>query len=196
MDLLVTKVPGAFSYKLKKSTAFDGSVPFTDFLTSPNTGYRDRNVDDSSNYTVYGDKVRILFDPTTYGISDTNIWWLKLAPLDDVGAEMFVTPPTMMYQPNIGGSYFPQFAITGNAPNQPDLANSLEIHFPHQIRDMRIQSTAALWAAFDSNGQEILLQGSTLPKDLNRWSTESVLFVRGNAAIVPFSLLFTLAYTR
>lgn len=196
VDLLVTKTSGAYSYKLKWSTDFDGSVPFTDFLTVPITGYRDPAVDDASNITLYGDRVRVLFDPTTYTIPDSEIWWLKMSPLDDTGAEMSTTAALMMYQPNIGGSYFPQFTITGTAPNAPDLAHSLEINFPHQMRDMRIQSSAAMWVAFDSCGQEALLQGSTLPKDINRWSTESMLFVRGSGAAVPFSLLFTLAYTR
>lgn len=196
MDLLVTKTPGAYSYRLKWSANFDGSTPFTAFLTSPMTGFRDPAVNDDSNITIYGERVRILFDPATFSIPDSNVWWLKMSPLDHAGAEMFTTPPLMIYQPNIGGSYFPQLTITGSAPNEASLANSLEIHLPHQMRDMRILSAAAMWVAFDSNGQEVLLQGSSLPKDLNRWSTESVLFVRGNGAVVPFSLLFTLAYTR
>ena len=196
VDLLVNKTPGAYTYKLKWSTKFDGSIPFTDFLTSSISGFRDPAVDDSSNITLYGNRIRILFDPSTYSIPDSNIWWLTLTPMDAAGADMFTTAPLMMYQPNIGGSYFPQFTITGSAPDVGDLAHALEVNFPHQMRDMRILSSAAMWVAFDSNGQEVLLQGSALPKDLNRWSTESVLFVRGNGAAVPFSLLFTLAYTR
>jgi hypothetical protein len=98
--------------------------------------------------------------------------------------------------PNVGGSYFPQLVITGNAPNVLALANSLEIHFPQQMRDARIQSAAGMWVAFESGGPEILLASDPLPKDISRYSTMSTIFVRGNGAIVPFSLLFTLAYTQ
>jgi hypothetical protein len=195
VDLLINKTPGAYSYKLKWATGFD-SAAFTDFLTVPMTGYRDPAVSDAATVTLHGDRVRVLFDPSSYSIIDNSVWWLRMSPIDATGAEMFTTPPLMMYLPNLGGSYFPQFTITGSAPNALNLTGSIEIHFPHQMRDMRILSSAAMWVAFDSNGQEILLQGSSAPKDLNLWSTESVLFVRGNGAVVPFSLLFTLAYTR
>lgn len=194
VDLLVQKTPGAYQYRLKWGANFDTS-PFTNFLVSPNTGFRDPAVSDESNITVYGDKVRILFDPATYGIPDDSVWWLKMSPLDSTGAEMFTTASTMVLAPN-PGAYFPQLTITGTAPNVASIADSLEIDFPQQMRDMRIMSTAAVWAAFDPNGPEILLPGDPLPKDISRWSTQSVLFIRGNGAPVPFSLVFTLAYTQ
>lgn len=196
MDLLINKTAGAYSYQLQWSTAFDGSVAFTPFLTVPNVGHRDVTISDASNVTVYGDRIRALIDPTIHGIPDAGIWWLRMSPLDHLGAVLSTTAPLMIYQPNIGGSYFPQFTITGTAPNAASLAFSLEINFPHQMRDMRIMNSAAMFVAFDTNGQEVLLQGSSDAKDLNRWSTESTMFVRGNGAAVPFSLLFTLAYTR
>lgn len=195
VDLLITKTVGAYSYKLKWGTNFDTAV-FTDFLVVPAAGYRDPAVDDSSNYTIYGDRVRALFDPATFSIPDGSVWWLKVAPLDSTGAEMSVSPATMVLISNLGGAYFPQLVITGNAPNVADLAHSLEIDFPRQMRDLRIQSTAAVWVAFDPSGPEILLAGDPLPKDISRWSTASTLFIRGNGAAVPFSAVFTLAYTQ
>lgn len=197
VDLLITKTPGAQAYRLKWGTNFDTAV-FTSFLTVPNFGFRDPAVSDASNYTVHGDKVRVLFNPTTYSIPDDQFWWLKMSPLDPTGAEMFTTRGSLMIlTPDIGaGSYFPQLTITGIAPNVAALANSIEIDFPQQMRDVRVQGAAAMWAAFSETGPEILLQGDPLPKDLSRWSTQSSLFVRGNGAAVPFSLLFTLAYTR
>lgn len=195
VDLLVTKTVGAYSYRLKWGANFDTAL-FTNFLVSPNTGFRDPAVNDESNITIYGDRVRILFDPVTYGIPDNSVWWLKMSPLDSTGAEMSTTPALMVLRPSIGGAYFPQLTITGSAPNVATIADSLEINFPQQMRDMRIQSTAAIWAAFDPSGPEILLPGDPLPKDISRWSTQSVLYVRGNGAAVPFSLVFTLAYTQ
>jgi hypothetical protein len=195
VDLLVDKTPGAYSYKLKWGANFDTS-PFADFLTSPLSGFRDSAVDDASNITIYGDRVRILFDPTTYGIPDNTVWWIKSSPLNSAGAEMSTSAALMILPSHPGGAYFPQLTITGSAPNVATLANSLEINFPQQMRDVRIQSTAAIWAAFDPSGPEILLPGDPLPKDISRWSTQSALFVRGNGAAVPFSLVFTLAYTQ
>ena len=197
VDLLISKTSGAYSYKLKWGANFDTAV-FTDFLTVPNNGFRDPAVDDASNLTVYGDHVRALFNPTTYGIPDNKTWWMKMSPLDASGAEISTTRGSLMVMvPNVGaGSYFPQLVITGTAPNTITLAAALQIDFPQQIRDARIQSSAAVWAAFDENDSEILLQGASLPKDLSRWSTQSSLFIRGNGAAVPFSLVFTLAYTR
>jgi hypothetical protein len=194
---LITKTTGAQSYKLSWGANFD-TASFTDFLTVPNFGFRDPAVNDASNITLYGDRVRALFNPTTYSIPDDKFWWLKMSPLDSTGTPISTTRGSlMMLTPDIGaGSYFPQLTITGNAPNVATLASSLEIDFPQQMRDVRIQSAAAVYAAFDVSGPEILLQGASLPKDISRWATQSSLFIRGNGAVVPFSLVFTLAYTR
>lgn len=195
VDLLITKTPGAVAYRLKWGANFDTAV-FTPFIESPNNGFRDSSVDDASNITIYGDRVRVLFNPSTYSIPDTSVWWLKVSPLDSTGAEMSTTAATMVLVPNVGGAYFPQLVITGSAPNVANLPASLQIDFPHQMRDFRIQSTAAVWVAFDPNGPEILLAGDPLPKDISRWSTVSTVYIRGNGAVVPFSAVFTLAYTQ
>ena len=194
IDLLLEKTPGAFQYRLKWASNFD-SATWTTFITSQNTGFVDTSVDDSSNVIVYGDRVRVRFDPHTYNITD-GVFWIVLSPLDFNGNEMFTTPPLMVMGPNLDGSYFPQYTISGSAPSAVSLAGSLQIQFPRQIRDLRIQNAAAMWVAFDENGPEILLAGDTLPKVLNRWSTQSSLFVRSSGAAVPFSLLFTIAYTK
>ena len=195
VDLLITKTVGAYSYKLKWGVNFD-TAAFTDFLIVPGAGYRDPNVDDSGNLTIHGNRVRALFDPASYGIPDTSVWWLKVSPLDSTGAEMSTSAATMVLVPNVGGAYFPQLVITGSAPNAPGLPTSLQIDFPQQMRDFRIQSTAAVWVAFDPKGPEILLAGDPLPKDISRWSTVSTVYIRGNGAVVPFSAVFTLAYTQ
>jgi hypothetical protein len=197
VDLLISKTQGAYFYQLSWGENFD-TDPFTNFLVVPNSGFRDPSVNDASNYTLYGDRVRALFNPVTYGIPDDKIWWLKMSPLDLNGALISMTRGSLMVlTPDIdAGSYFPQMTITGNAPDATDSTGSLEIDFPQQMRDVRIQSAAAMWVAFDTNGPEILLQGADLPKDISRWSTQSSLFVRGDGVAVSFSLVFTLAYTR
>jgi len=199
VDLLIAKTPGAAAYRLKWGTNFDTAV-FTGFLDVPNTGYCSPTAVDADRVTLYGDRVRAIFNPVDHAIPDDEFWWLKMVPLDSAGAEITASATRgalMVLTPDIGaGSYFPQLTITGTAPNVAAVADSLQIDFPQQMRDVRIQSAAALWVAYAEKGPEILLQGDTLPKDLSRWATQSTMLVRGNGAAVPFSLLFTLAYTR
>jgi hypothetical protein len=193
VDLLVKKTPDAYSYNLKWGQNFD-DVAFVDLLTSPNTGFRDPAINDESNLTLYGDHVRILFDPSTYAVPDDKVWWLKMSPLDSNGAEIFTTPALMVLQPNMGGSHFPQLVITGSAPNSVSIDNSLEIDLPKQMRDMRVHNELDIYIAFNSEGPEILLPGSPFPKDMGRWSTQSSVLVRGNGEVSQFSLSFTLAH--
>lgn len=195
VDILIPRQANADRYRLKWANNFDVS-PFATFITSEKTGFRDVNVDDATVVTVHGDYVRIVFNPATYSIPDDQVFWIKFFPVDFSGVEGSGTPPLMVLTPDPGGSYFPQYVITGNAPNVGTLATALEIHFPRQMRDLRLQNTASMYMAFDPNGPEVLFPGDPLPKDISAWATQSLILVRGQGASVPFSLLFTLAYTQ
>lgn len=195
VDVLIPRNAGTDKYRLKWATNFDVS-PFTTFITSEKTGHRDFDIADEKTITIHGDYVRIVFNPANYSIPDDKVFWLKFFPVDFSGVEGTGTPPLMVMKPLPGGSYFPQLSITGTAPNVATLASSLEIHFPQQMRDLRLLNTAGMYIAFDPNGPEVLMSGDPLPKDISAWATQSVIFVRGQGAAVPFSLLFTLAYTQ
>lgn len=195
VDVLIPRDANVDKYRLKWANNFDVS-PFTTFLTSEKTGHCDFTIEDEKTVKVHGDYVRIVFDPANYSIPDDQVFWIEYFPVDFSGVEGAGTPPLMIMKPQPGGSYFPQLSITGTAPNVATLASSLEIHFPRQMRDLRLLNTAGMFIAFDKNGPEILMTGDPLPKDISAWATQSVIFVRGQGAAVPFSLLFTLAYTQ
>jgi hypothetical protein len=108
---------------------------------------------------------------------------------------MFTTPPLMVIPSSIDGSYSPQYALSGNAPGAA-ISGSLEIQFPRQVRDLRIETADSMFVAFNSNGPEIRIYGGTQVQEIDLLGTQSSLFVRGNRVVAAFSMLFSMVYTK
>ena len=196
VDTLILKTPGAMQYNLKWATNFDASS-WTTFITSPNTGYIDRSLVNVGNSTINGcNNVRVIFNPALYNIIDSSIFWLVVSPVDATGHEMFTTPPLMVIPFSIDGSYSPQYALSGNAPSASAISGSLEIQFPRQVRDLRIETANSMFVAFNSNGPEIKIHGGTQVQEIDLLGTQSSLFVRGNGVVAAFSMLFSMVYTK
>jgi hypothetical protein len=194
VDLLIIRTANAVAYKLRWSNNFDAAVP-VNFLEVPQSGYRDPAVSDAGDTTLYGNRVRAVFNPATFGIPDDSPWWLRVSPLNAAGAEIHTTPPLMVVAPDPSGSYLPQLSVTGVAPNVVDLAHALEFHLPRQMKHFRVQNLASMFVAFHPGGPEMQVPASPTPKDLSWGSTSSSIFVRGDGAAVPFSMMFAPAYT-
>jgi hypothetical protein len=77
VDILTPFVYGVSSYNLKWAQNFDGS--FVSIINSSNIGFYDSNIPrNKTELQNTNGFVRITFDPTTFGITDSQSFWLQL----------------------------------------------------------------------------------------------------------------------
>ena len=203
VDVLTPIVYGVSLYRLKWASNFD-VVPFTQFIDSTNVGFRDPSI---NPWTVElqqtGGQVRIVFNPTTYGITDTQSFWLELFQVDGLGVETQVSAPSLIL-PDSAHHGVGQVTIHGTAPAATSSANSLQIDLPRLMSDFRIHDEDGsnyLYVATEQNGAEEQLKPDTFPQYSSFSSTQGSLWVRGatssgTAAAVAFSAICTVAFPR
>lgn len=112
VDLLTPFVYGVTDYQIKWAQNFDGT--FASIIASPNQGFYDQNI--PRNKTELQNTqgfVRITFDPTTYGIDDTQSFWLQL----------WETPP---------GGTAATFLVTNGSPSVTASVTQTGLLFPGQ----------------------------------------------------------------
>lgn len=186
VDLVTPRDPTAALYRLRWATNFDAAP--TTFLDVSPVGYRDPainpNVVDVQNI---GDRVRIVFNPTTYSIPDTVPFWLQLWKVDGVGTATQKTAMTLVLPDSSNHQH--TLVIAGQAPNAT-LGNGLQIDLPRQMKDVRLTNLDAavnLLVATEEGGYEAVLKPGAAPQLVTTDGPVSSLFVRGNAAVVNFT---------
>jgi hypothetical protein len=196
VDIDTPKVYGVDGYRLKWGANFD-SV-FATILTSTNIGFLDdavnRNVIETQPVT---DKVRMVFNPATYGIPDTSQFWLQFFPVIG-GAEQTPGAPTLVL-PDSAHHGVGLVVIHGDAPNGATSANSMQLDLPMLMQDFKIHNEEAgndLFISTEAGGPEVMVARSTIIQSLGFLPTQGSIYVRGGGAAVTFSLSFTLAFPR
>lgn len=182
VDVWVPKIAGIDGYRLKWSTSFDTAL--TTIITSTNVGFLDSNVNRAVVETQpLGEQVRIVFDPTTYSITDDVAFWLQLYPMigaaeQTPGARTLVLPGAM------GNRSLITLAGTPSGTQQLDLP---------MVRDVKMANAAAVTVATESGGAGFIVPGSATDiHDLGFLGMVSTLYLTGGA----LSMTATLAFPR
>jgi hypothetical protein len=180
VDLWTPKQTGVDGYRLKWGANF--STAPTTFLTSTNVGFRDSNIHQGLvDSQPLGDQVRIVFDPTTYSIPDSNSFWLQFVPVTN-GVEGTPGAMTLVLPPNMGNTSLITIAGTPTGTQQLDLP---------MVRNIIVQNAAALSVSVESGGAVYTVPGSaTESHDLGFLGQVSTLYVNGGAFSLTASLLF------
>lgn len=197
VDFYTPFVYGVDGYRIKWAQNFDGV--FSDIITSTNVGFIDGNVNRNVIETqpTTGKDVRIVFDPATYSIDDSKSFWLKFVPVTG-GIEGSPGAPTLVL-PDAAHHGVGLVIIHGEAPNAASSAGSLQLDLPMLMQDFRAHNesmTKALYISTEESGPEVQIPKSTDIQSIGLVPTQGSIYVRGDSAVVPFSLAFTLAFPR
>jgi hypothetical protein len=182
------------AYRLEWATNFDQS--YTTILTSSRFGHVDDSLRNMVHALVDSNKVRIIFDPANYSITDSKAFWMRLVPVTGV---IDGTPSAGgMILPDGGG--YKAVIVAGSAPSGATVASSLRLDFPRLVEDLRIvnlDGTNSLFVADEIGGSEYEVKGGASSNIFSnlRGCTDSLL-VRGAGGAVKFSATCTLAYPR
>jgi hypothetical protein len=199
VDVVVPIVAGVDKYRLKWNANFDGV--FAQFIDSSNVGFLDAAINQAViEVQQTTGRVRIVFNPATYGIPDAQHFWMELWHVAPGGAETQMSAPSLVL-PEGAHHGIHQVTIHGFAPNGADVTHSLQIDLPRLMSDFRIHNEAViggnnLFVASEENGAEQQLQPDTFPQYTSFSSTQGSLWVRGGGGDVPFSAIFTMSFPR
>ena len=143
---------GVVGYSLRTNLSFDPNDAFsTTILTSTQYGFEDPSTK-GKNVIQPGNNVRIVFDPTNYGLTDAY-FWLKLVFMDSISPAHDLTTPapsaaTLVLPPYVGNE---QAGFSGTAPAGTDISESLRIDLPRVMDNVRIRNLgAAVGGGFSS----------------------------------------------
>lgn len=191
IDIDTPQVYGVDGYRLKWAQNFDGV--FATILTSTNIGLLDDNVNRNVIETqpVTG-KVRIVFDPTTYSISDVKSFWLKFFPVTGgvegtPGAATLVLPSTSNH--GVG-----DVVIAGTATNVS--AVQLDLPLVQDMRFTNLDGTNSLLVGTEDGGPTTTIIPKVGEQSLGIYGTQATVYVQGSGGAVAFSATFTLAFPR
>lgn len=199
IDCVVPFVYGVDKYRLKWNANFDGV--FVQFLDSTPNGFLDPAVNQATlEVQQTQGRVRITFDPASYGIPDTQHIWLELWHVAPGGAETQISAPSLVL-PESAHHGIHQVIIHGAAPNAASSAGSLQLDLPRLMQDFRIHSEAPvggnnLYVATEQNGPEQELRPDTFPQYQSLAASQGSLWVRGGGGAVNFSAIFTMSFPR
>lgn len=190
VDLILDHVPGTRFYKFESATNFDGS--FTTMAQIPFTGFSSASVKaDPAFCNTREDKVRFRFNPVDYSLSDGDIFFLRITPIDWAGVSGTVGQMQMVIpygtQPNR------PVVLSGVAPQGAAIANSTVIHLPSQVIGAQVQVTTGspLFISFEDEGDEFQVTTSGPGLD-NNFPSFSTIRLRGGGGTSTFSALFSL----
>jgi hypothetical protein len=185
-------------YRIKWAQNFDGA--FTAIINSTNVGFLDPNVNRNTVETqpTTGKDVRIVFNPTSYSITDTSSFWLQFAQVTG-GVETLVSAPTLI-MPDSALKGQGIVTIAGNAPSGASSANSLQLDLPFVMQNFQIinQGTGTLCVSTEAGGAEMQVYPDSTGNSpyTTVWGSQPSIWVRGVGASVAFSATFTLAFPR
>ena len=198
VDIDTPFIAGVDGYRIKWATNFDVS-PFTTFLTAPNTGYLDSSINPRviESQPVTG-KVRMVFNPATFGIPDAAPFWLRFCTVTG-GMEGTLGAPTLVLTDNSHHGVG-IVAISGTAP----FVAPLQIDLPGLMQDFVIVNenlaSKNLFVGTEDGGPVVtIIPGAAAPSEvqvLSLLGTQGSLYVQGDGATVDFSATFTRAFPR
>lgn len=199
LDCLTARVPAVEGYRFKASANFDGV--FATILTAPKFGFIDTvGVDQRVIEAQPTDgQVRIVFNPTTYGLTDANQFWLELFHVDGAGAETQVSAPTLVLpdQTQFLSRGYGHILLHGDAPSALSVAGSLQLDLPRIMTDWRIlneEGATPAFVAFEPGGPEFtLLPNSLTPQFATFTAKSGSVWVRGGGAAATLSIQATVA---
>jgi hypothetical protein len=197
VDIITPFVYGTAEYRLKYATNFDGV--FNTIIAAPATGYLDPQINQATVAVMYGNNVRIIFDPTNpaYGIaSDTKSMWLQLARFDGA-VETYVSPPTLLL-PDEANHGVGVVTIAGTAPDVVSADLALQIDLPTLMFDMRVHVDGAnpLLVSTELGGAETHFPAGEVGQFLSFVATQGSIFVRGSGGPTTFSMTSTRAFPK
>lgn len=192
VDLDTPKIAGVDGYRLKWAQNFDDM--FADILTSTNVGFIDDNVNRMviEGQPVQG-KVRIVFDPDTYSITDTSAFWLKFVPVTG-GVEGTPGAPTLVL-PSTANHGVGIVVIAGTAPS----AGPLQLDLPRIMQDIRFVNQDGannLLVASEEGGPQYAILPEVGEQTYGLMGTQGTIYVQGESGDVDFSASFTTAFPR
>lgn len=182
VDVWTPKVAGVDGYRLKWASNFD--TVLTTIITSTNVGFIDSNVNRAVVETQpLNGQVRIVFDPTTYSITDDVAFWLQFVPVTN-GVEGTAGARTLVLPGAMGNRSLITLAGTPSGTQQLDLP---------MVRDVKMANAAAVTVATESGGAGFIVPGSATDiHDLGFMGLVSTLYLTGGA----LSMTATLAFPR
>lgn len=188
---------GIAGYTLQWAANFDGVFAA---IVSNRLGFLDDNPTTGISQAVLdpapGQNHRFVFNPTTFGITDTSHFWLRLLQLDSTGATVATSPPVLVL-PESERHTRQRVIIQGTAPNQASVAASLRLYLPGGVTNLVIQNqeTAThLFVATNTTGPETDLSPDALPEFGTFDGVVEQILVRGGGATAAFSAHFVMPY--
>lgn len=200
VDLFIRQRPGIREYQFKAGTNFDDAAP-TLFATVPSCGMKSVSVPDDTGFVdgQFRGMTRFRFNPADYvatvpAVNDALNLFVKFAPVTIAGVVGPDEAYHMILPSNPVGPQRP-IIISGSAPNEADLAHSLELQLPMLCNNWEIQVNggAIVYVAFDPAGAEWAVDpvAANFIKFDKVYPSISQIFVRGNAAVSAFTAIFT-----
>lgn len=197
VDTYVPKVAQVVGYRLKAATNFDAA--FATIFTSTNVGFVGAGVDQRVlESQPLGGKVRMVWNPTDYGLDDKQPVWVQLFHVDGGGAETQVSACTLIMPDETqflhrGSGHL---LLRGSAPAAATVAGSLQLDLPRLQTDWRIlneSSTDAAYVSFEPGGGENKLPANATYSQFHTFKANSpTVFVRsGGVGPVTLSIQTT-----
>jgi hypothetical protein len=195
VDLITPNRTGAgiAGYTIETATNFDGV--YSAIITN-RTGYLDDAINQAVLDPMPGQNHRFVFNPTTFSITDTAGFWLRLKQIDATGSTV-ATSPGVLVLPESERHARQRIIIRGTAPNQASVASSLRFYLPFGCANLVVQNQEGathLFVATNVNGPETELAPDALPEFTTYDGVVEQLLVRGGGATAVFSCHFVAAY--
>jgi hypothetical protein len=184
---------GIAGYTIEAATNFDAA--YAAVITN-RTGYLDDTINQAVLDPMPGQNHRFVFNPTTFSITDSAQFWLRLKQIDGTGATVATSPPVLVLPDNERHSRS-RIIIKGTAPNQASVANSLYLYLPFGCSNLVVQNqeTAThMFVATSVGGPETELAPDALPEFTTYDGVVEQLLVRGSGATAVFSCHFVQSY--
>jgi hypothetical protein len=199
VDVLTPRVAGVEGYRFKASANFDGV--FVTIFTAPKFGFLDTTGVDQRVIEAQptDGQVRMVFNPTTYALTDGNQFWLELFHVDGAGVETQVSAPTLVLpdQTQFLSRGYGHIILHGDAPSAVTVAGSLQLDLPRILCDWRVlneEGATSAYIAFEPGGPEFtLLPNSTTPQFSTFTARSASVWVRGGGAAATLSIEATVA---
>lgn len=191
VDFYTPVVYGVDGYRIKWAANFD--TAFTTIITSTNVGFLDPNVNRNVIETqpTTGKDVRIVFDPASYTITDTDQFWLQFVPVTG-GVEGTAGAPTLIL-PSSANHGVGIVVIAGTAASSAPI----QLDLPMLMQDFRFRNEDTandlLIGTVEGGPVTTVPPGET---SLSLLGTQGSVYVQGDVGDVDFSASFTLAISR
>lgn len=195
LDLLTPNRTGAgiLGYTWEWAANFDGV--FAAIITNKQ-GYLDSSIDQAVLDPAPGQNHRFVFNPTTFSITDTSQFWLRMKQVNAAGATVATSPPVMVI-PESERHSRTRLIIQGTAPSGASIASSQRLYLPGGVTNLIIQNqetTTKLYVATNAAGPETELTPDALPEFTVYDGVVDQIIVRGGGATAVFSAHFVMAY--